>query len=180
MISSAPCEQLDDTGALGLGVLTGLENDVGSLTTGVGDDRVGLSALGDSLLLGLLGLVEALLDLLAALLHGFHDARQGDLGQHDPDNQEAISAGMNSAILGMRMSAPAAPSSANAETGMSSAAADAESAIALFWDERFILDAPCYLTISATTKPIRARASPKAEPMMKTVNTRPGPQADGP
>ena len=58
-------------------------------------------------------------------------------------------------------------------TGMSSAAADAESAIALFWDERFILDAPCYLTISATTKPIRARASPKAEPMMKTVNTRP-------
>ena len=54
---------------------------------------------------------------------------------------------------------------------MSSAAADAESAIALFWDERFILDAPCYLTISATTKPIRARASPKAEPMMKTVNT---------
>ena len=67
----------------------------------------------------------------------------------------------------------AAPSSANAETGMSSAAADAESAIALFWDERFILDAPCYLTISATTKPIRARASPKAEPMMKTVNTRP-------
>lgn len=57
---------LDDTGALGLGVLTGLENDVGSLTTGVGDDRVGLSALGDSLLLGLLGLVEALLDLLAA------------------------------------------------------------------------------------------------------------------
>ena len=33
---------LDDTGALGLGVLTGLENDVGSLTTGVGDDRVGL------------------------------------------------------------------------------------------------------------------------------------------
>ena len=79
---------LDDTGALGLGVLTGLENDVGSLTTGVGDDRVGLSALGDSLLLGLLGLVEALLDLLAALLHGFHDARQGDLGQHDPDNQE--------------------------------------------------------------------------------------------
>ena len=42
---------LDDTGALGLGVLTGLENDVGSLTTGVGDDRVGLSTLGDSLLL---------------------------------------------------------------------------------------------------------------------------------
>ena len=46
--------------------------------------------------------------------------------------RKAISAGMNSAILGMRMSAPAAPSSANAETGMSSAAADAESAIALF------------------------------------------------
>lgn len=72
--------------------------------------------------------------------------------------RKAISAGMNSAILGMRMSAPAAPSSANAETGMSSAAADAESAIALFWDERFILDAQCYLTISATTKPIQSQS----------------------
>ena len=96
---------LDDTGALGLGVLTGLENDVGSLTTGVGNDRVGLSALGDSLLLGLLGLVEALLDLLAALLHGFHDARQGDLGQHDPDDQEGDKdedVRTGSAVLGER------------------------------------------------------------------------------
>ncbi len=55
---------LDDTGALGLGVLLGLENDVGSLRWASVTIESDSARLAMRLLLGLRGLVEALLDLL--------------------------------------------------------------------------------------------------------------------
>ena len=93
------------------------------------------------------------------------------------------SAGTNSAILGIRISAPPdSVPSAKAKVGVRSTEAKAPSATparsTFFMTSpsgriaRYSCEDPAYLTTSATTKPIRARASAKAEPMMKTVNTR--------
>ena len=93
--------------------------------------------------------------------------------------RKAMSAGTNSATLGMRMSGPTADSSASDTTGADHTAtpvapARAASFLAvLFMRASNSLVRQPYFTMRLTTKPMRASASTKAEPRMKTVNRRP-------
>ena len=97
--------------------------------------------------------------------------------------RKITSAGTNSAILGIRISAPPdSVPSANARAGTLDTEAVTPSAIltrVTFFmtpprdlKSGVLFGTPDYLTTNATTKPIRARASAKAAPMMKTVKTR--------
>ena len=80
----------DDTRTLLFGVAASLENDLGSLATGLGDDGIGLIANLGRLGLGGVSLLEAVLDLVLTGIQNGNDLRPDELGQQEPDDQDCL------------------------------------------------------------------------------------------
>ena len=78
----------DDARTLLFGVAASLENDLGSLATGLGDDAHRLLANLGRLGLGGVSLLEAVLDLVLTGIQNGNDLRPDKLGQQEPDDQE--------------------------------------------------------------------------------------------